>query len=46
LGAGATRRFSAVRWGLAGSIFTAWLLTLPAAALVAAVLYYPVSAIF
>jgi PiT family inorganic phosphate transporter len=46
MGAGATRRFSAVRWGLAGSIFTAWLLTLPAAALVAAVLYYPVSAIF
>jgi PiT family inorganic phosphate transporter len=46
MGAGATRRFSAVRWGVAGSIFSAWLLTLPAAGLVAAALYYPVSAIF
>jgi inorganic phosphate transporter, PiT family len=46
MGAGATRRFSAVRWGVAGSIFSAWLLTLPAAGLVAAGLYYPVRAIF
>jgi len=46
MGAGATRRFSAVRWGLAGSIFSAWLLTLPAAGLVAAAFYYPVQAIF
>jgi len=46
MGAGATRRFSAVRWGVAGSIFSAWLLTLPAAGLVAAALYYPVRAIF
>jgi len=36
LGAGATRRFSAVRWGIAGNIFVAWLLTIPAAALVGA----------
>jgi PiT family inorganic phosphate transporter len=36
LGAGATSRFSAVRWGIAGNIVTAWLLTLPAAALVGA----------
>ena len=36
LGAGATSRFSAVRWGIAGNILTAWLLTLPAAALVGA----------
>ena len=34
--AGATRRFSAVRWGVAGNIVAAWLLTLPAAGLVAA----------
>jgi inorganic phosphate transporter, PiT family len=46
MGAGATRRFSAVRWGVAGNIVFAWVLTLPAAALVAAVLYYPVSWIF
>jgi PiT family inorganic phosphate transporter len=46
LGAGATRRFSAVRWGLAGSIVVAWVITLPAAALVAAAFYYPVDWIF
>jgi PiT family inorganic phosphate transporter len=40
MGAGATRRFSAVRWGVAGNILTAWVLTLPAAALVAAVAYF------
>ncbi len=32
MGAGATRRLSAVRWGVAGNIVFAWLLTLPAAA--------------
>jgi PiT family inorganic phosphate transporter len=32
LGAGATRRFSAVRWGVAGSILIAWVMTIPAAA--------------
>jgi PiT family inorganic phosphate transporter len=36
LGAGATRRLNAVRWGVAGNILVAWLLTLPAAALVGA----------
>jgi PiT family inorganic phosphate transporter len=46
MGAGATRRFSAVRWGVAGNIVAAWLVTLPAAALVAATLYYPVQWIF
>jgi PiT family inorganic phosphate transporter len=29
LGVGATRRLSAVRWGIAGQIVTAWILTLP-----------------
>ena len=46
MGAGATRRFSAVRWGIAGNIVVAWLLTLPAAALVAAGMYWPVTWIF
>ncbi len=38
-GAGAAKRFSAVRWGVAGDIVLAWVLTLPAAALFAAVTY-------
>jgi inorganic phosphate transporter, PiT family len=46
MGAGATRRFSAVRWGVAGNILVAWLLTLPGAGLVAAALYFPVRWIF
>ncbi len=46
MGAGATKRLSAVRWGVAGTIVTAWVLTLPAAALVAAALYWPLSWIF
>src|SRR2546423_9231406 len=39
MGAGATKRLSAVRWGIAGNIVVAWILTIPAAALVAAALY-------
>ncbi|MCW2613574.1 MAG: putative low-affinity phosphate transport protein [Frankiales bacterium] len=39
MGVGATRRLSAVRWGVARTIVTAWLLTIPAAALVAAGFY-------
>jgi PiT family inorganic phosphate transporter len=46
MGSGATRRLSAVRWGVAGNIVVAWLLTIPAAGLVAAACYYPVVAIF
>jgi PiT family inorganic phosphate transporter len=46
MGAGATKRLSAVRWGVAGNIVTAWLLTIPAAGLVAAALYWPVQGIF
>jgi PiT family inorganic phosphate transporter len=46
MGAGATRRLSAVRWGVAGNIVFAWLLTIPAAGLVAAALYFPVHWIF
>jgi phosphate/sulfate permease len=36
LGCAATTKFSAVRWGIAGNILVAWLLTLPAADLVGA----------
>jgi PiT family inorganic phosphate transporter len=40
LGVGSTGRLSAVRWGVARSIVTAWVLTLPAAGLVAAIAYF------
>ncbi|MGH8960413.1 MAG: inorganic phosphate transporter [Jatrophihabitantaceae bacterium] len=40
MGVGATRRFSAVRWGVAGNIVFAWVLTIPAAAIVAAIVWY------
>ena len=36
MGVGAIQRFSAVRWGVAGRILWAWVLTIPAAAIVAA----------
>jgi PiT family inorganic phosphate transporter len=39
MGAGAAKRFSAVRWGVAGNIVTAWVLTLPAAAAIGAATY-------
>ena len=40
LGAGAVRKISAVRWGIVRSILIAWLITLPAAGTVAAVMEY------
>src|SRR5438445_6637327 len=46
LGAGATKRLSAVRWGIAGNIVVAWVLTLPAAAAVAAAFYWPIQGVF
>ena len=46
MGSGATKRLSAVRWGVAGNMVIAWVLTLPAAALVAAVLYWPIQGVF
>ena len=39
MGAGAAKRVSAVRWGVAGNIVVAWLLTLPAAAAIGAAAY-------
>jgi PiT family inorganic phosphate transporter len=46
MGAGAGKRLSAVRWGVAGNIVFAWILTIPAAAAVAALLYWPVEGLF
>ena len=40
MGVGATRRLSAVRWGVASNIVVAWIVTLPAAGSVAAVAYF------
>jgi inorganic phosphate transporter, PiT family len=39
MGAGAAKRLSAVRWGVAGNIVLAWVLTLPSAALVGGAVY-------
>jgi len=39
MGAGAAKRVSAVRWGVAGNIIVAWVLTIPAAALIGAFIY-------
>jgi PiT family inorganic phosphate transporter len=45
MGVGATKRFSAVRWGVAGNILMAWVLTLPAAATVAAIAFWIMHAV-
>jgi len=39
VGVGATKRLSAVRWGIAGKIIWAWVLTIPAAATISSVIY-------
>ena len=43
VGVGATNRFSAVRWGIAGRIVWAWVLTIPAAGIMAALSYFALS---
>jgi len=40
IGVGAARRVSAVRWGIAGNIVVAWVITLPSAAVISALFYY------
>ena len=40
VGVGATKRLSAVRWGLAGTIVWAWILTIPCSAVIAAIFWY------
>jgi PiT family inorganic phosphate transporter len=46
MGAGTTNGRNAVRWGVAKNIVYAWFLTIPAAAVCAAIVYYPTHAIF
>jgi PiT family inorganic phosphate transporter len=40
IGVGSIRRLSAVRWGVAGRIVWAWILTIPAAGIIAALVYW------
>src|SRR5688572_29875982 len=44
IGAGVARRASAVRWGVAGNVMAAWVITIPASASVAAIFYWIASA--
>lgn len=46
VGVGSVRRASAVRWGVAGNIVWAWILTIPASAFVAAVAYWVALQVF
>src|SRR5678816_189924 len=46
VGVGSTKRLSAVRWGVAGQIVWAWLLTIPASAAIGAVAYGLIRAVF
>ena len=43
MGVGATKRLSGVRWGLAGNIIIAWILTIPCSAIVGVISYYVIS---
>jgi PiT family inorganic phosphate transporter len=45
IGVGATRRISAVKWGVAGTIVWAWILTIPLAAIVSALSYLAIAAV-
>jgi len=40
MGVGATKRLSAVKWGVTTKIFWAWILTIPVSALIGAGMYY------
>ncbi len=40
MGVGATKRLSAVRWGVAGTMIWAWIITIPASAIIAAAAFY------
>lgn len=46
MGAGSTMKASSVRWGLAGNIVWAWIFTIPASALIAAVSWWVASKLF
>ena len=45
-GVGSTKRFSAVRWGVVGNLFIAWIVTIPASAAVSALFFFVLSHLF
>ena len=45
IGVGASRRLSAVRWGVARNVVWAWVLTIPCTGLIAAAIYFLVAAV-
>jgi PiT family inorganic phosphate transporter len=46
VGVGATKRLSAVRWGVAGNIIWAWILTIPISAIISAITYFSCKHLF
>ena len=46
VGVGATKRLTAVRWGVAGTIIWAWVLTIPLSALISAATFFSLRALF
>lgn len=46
MGVGATKRITAVKWGVSAKIFWAWILTIPVSALIGAALYFLLNQIF
>jgi PiT family inorganic phosphate transporter len=46
IGVGATKRASAVQWGVTTKIFWAWILTIPVSALIGAGIFYIIEFIF
>jgi PiT family inorganic phosphate transporter len=46
IGTGATKRASAVKWGVTTKIFWAWILTIPVSALIGSALYFLFNSIF
>jgi PiT family inorganic phosphate transporter len=46
MGVGSTKRLSAVRWGVAGNIIWAWILTIPISGILSAGIYYLLKAVF
>ena len=46
IGVGATKRLSAVRWGVTINLIWAWILTIPVSAILAAIIYYIVKFLF
>ena len=46
MGVGSTKRLSAVRWGVAGNIIWAWILTIPITGILSAGIYYLIKTVF